>query len=208
MRFLLRELREPARLCTMIMYGSGLRLTECVSLRIKDIDLDRREITVHGGKGDKDRRVPLAESCVASLRQRIAERLERLRGDRRAGIRPTGIPESFLRKHPTADQDPRWAYVFPARRTFTDSSGTRRRHHLHQTVLQRAVQAAARSAGLTKRVSCHTFRHSFATHLLESGVDVRTVQSLLGHRDLKTTMRYLHVSSRGRAGVRSPADAL
>ena len=208
MRALLRELREPTRLCAMVMYGSGLRLMECVSLRIKDVDLDRCELTVRGGKGDKDRRVPLAESCVPPLRRILAERHERLRADRRADIRATGLEESFLRKHPNADREPPWAYVFPARRTFTDSKGIRRRHHIHQTVLQRAVQAAAKNAGLTKRVSCHTFRHSFATHLLESGVDVRMVQSFLGHRDLKTTMRYLHISSRGRAGVRSPADAL
>ena len=207
-RKLLRQLDEPARLCAMIMYGSGLRLTECVTLRVKDVDIERREITVHGGKGDKDRRVPLAESCVSPLKRAIQDVSDRHRHDRRADVRTTGMEESFLRKHPNADRELSWTYVFGAARTIVDDQGTRRRHHMHQTVLQRAVKRATDAAGLTKRVSCHTFRHSFATHLLESGVDVRTVQTLLGHRDLKTTMQYLHISSRGRAGIRSPADNL
>jgi integron integrase len=208
MRRLLRELRDPPRLCAMIMYGSGLRLSECVALRVKDVDIERREITVRGGKGDKDRRLPLAESCVNALTRALDAAADRHRRDRGGDVRTTGMEDSFLRKQPNADLERSWAYVFGAARTFIDANGQRRRHHLHQTVLQRAVKSATETAGLTKRISCHTFRHSFATHLLESGVDVRTVQSLLGPRDLRTTMQYLHISSRGRAGIRSPADNL
>jgi site-specific recombinase XerD len=135
MRKLLRELHDPARLCALLMYGSGLRLSECVSLRIKDVDLERREITVRGGKGDKDRRVPLAESCVNDLAGAIEAAAEGHRRDRRNDIRTTGMEDSFLRKRPNADLERSWAYVFGAARTLTDNHGQRRRHHLHQTVL-------------------------------------------------------------------------
>jgi integron integrase len=207
-RGIFRQLRGECRLSAELMYGSGLRVRECVSLRVKDIDLDRREIDVHGGKGDKDRRTPLAESCVAALRHQLRCREEEFRRDSRLGIRTSGLPEALLRKYPNADAEWRWQYVMAAARTFVDAAGVRRRHHFHETAVQRAVKAAADDAGITKRATCHSFRHSFATHLLESGSDIRTVQELLGHTDLRTTMIYTHVLNKGGLGVRSPADDL
>ncbi len=207
-RAIIAAIREPYRLCVALMYGSGLRISECLSLRVKDIDLDRREILVRGGKGQKDRRVPLAESSVMTLRHVFRAGEPRHRQDVRLGIRVTGIDVSLRRKYPNADREWRWWYVFPSSRTVLDGDGVRRRHHMHETGLQRAFKRAADAAKITKRVSCHTLRHSFATHLLESGSDIRTVQELLGHTDLKTTAIYTHVLNRGALGVRSPADSL
>jgi integron integrase len=207
-RGILRELEDPYRLCVELMYGSGLRVTECVRLRVKDVDLDRRELVVREGKGGKDRRVPLAETSVQPLAERIDREQRRFHADARAGVGTTGLSESLLRKIPGADRDWRWQYVFAASRTFPSADGRRWRHHLHETVLQRALREAVRAAGIAKRATCHSLRHSFATHLLESGADIRTVQELLGHADLRTTMIYTHVLNRGGLGVRSPADAL
>ena len=207
-RAILRRLEAPLSLCAQLMYGGGLRLAECVSLRIKDVDIDRREITVRSGKGGKDRRAPLPESCVNQLRRHLETRRQDAARDKRVGVRTTGIPSSLLRKYPGADSDWRWQYVFAAARTFADTTRTRRRHHLHESVLQRAFKAAVDDAGVPKRASCHSLRHSFATHLLESGSDIRTVQELLGHSDVRTTMIYTHVLNRGALGVRSPADNL
>jgi integron integrase len=207
-RAIFRQLSGEHRLGAELMYGSGLRVRECVSLRVKDVDLDRREIVVHGGKGDKDRRTPLAESCVPALRRQLKCREEEFRRDTRLGIRTSGLPDALLKKYPNADAEWRWQYVMAAARTFVDASGVRRRHHFHETSVQRAVKAAADDAGITKRATCHSFRHSFATHLLESGSDIRTVQELLGHTDLRTTMIYTHVLNKGGLGVRSPADDL
>jgi integron integrase len=207
LRALLRELRSVPRLCAELMYGSGLRVTECVALRVKDVDLDRSAIVVRGGKGAKDRVVPLGQHCAEELRAHLARALDSFRGDARRDIRTT-MPEGALpRKYPNADRDWRWRYVFASSRTVVDAEGVRRRHHLDATVLQRAIPDAARRAGLTKRVTCHTLRHSFATHLLERGEHIRRVQVMLGHTDVRTTMRYTHVQ-RGAAGVRSPADDL
>ena len=207
-RLILGRLRQPDRLVVSLLYGSGLRILECVSLRVKDICIDRREIIVRGGKGGKDRRVPLAESCVDDVSRmlRASNRLWRKDGTRR--IRVTGLDGALSVKMPDADREWPWYYLFPAARTFVDSSGVRRRHHLHETQVQRAVRITVREVGIGRRVTCHSFRHSFATHLLESGTDIRTIQNLLGHSDLRTTMIYTHVLNRGGLGVRSPADAL
>jgi len=207
-RQVLRRLTDPERLVVSLLYGSGLRIQECVSLRIKDVDTERREIIVRGGKGDKDRRVPLAQSALPDVARARRIAREVWEQDRRNKVRTTEIAEAYLRKVPTAAAEWGWYYLFPAARTFVDEGGGRRRHHLHASQVQRVVPAAAKNAGIAKRVSCHAFRHSFATHLLESGTDIRTIQELLGHTNLRTTMIYTHVLNRGALGVRSPADAL
>ena len=207
-RSILERLRQPDRLVVSLLYGSGLRIVECVSLRIKDVDVERREITVRAGKGGKDRRVPLAESALVDVRRAMRAAENAWHNDRRRRIRTTGIEGSLARKLPSAEGEWAWFYLFPATRTFVDSAGVRRRHHLHETQVQRTVRDAALDARVGKRVSCHAFRHSFATHLLESGADIRTIQELLGHSDVRTTMIYAHVLNRGGLGVTSPADRL
>ncbi len=207
-RLILAQLEEPVRLAARLMYGSGLRLMECMWLRVKDVDVDRREIVVRSGKGEKDRRTPLPESCVESLRRHLKRNWEVFEIDKRNDVRTTELPYALTRKYPNAETQWGWHYVFAATRTIVDVDRVRRRHHLHETVVQRSVRAAVRAAGIAKTASCHRFRHSFATHLLESGSDIRTVQELLGHSDVRTTMIYTHVLNRGGLGVRSPADSL
>lgn len=207
----LGELRGTARLVGWLLYGSGLRLLECLSLRVKDVDLERREIRVRRGKGAKDRVTVLAEGIRGELAAQL--RVVEEEYQRRCGQgREHGwveLPDALGTKYPQAGRSWPWQWLFPARRGYRDeATGQHRRHHLHPSAIQRAVSRAAARSGVPKRVSCHTFRHSFATHLLESGADIRTVQELLGHRDVSTTMLYTHVLNRGALGVRSPADRL
>jgi integron integrase len=197
------------QLMAKLLYGCGLRLMECVRLRIKDVDFDQNQIIVRDGKGMKDRATMLPEQ----LKPLLVEQLKRVRilheQDLRNGLGEVYLPYALERKHPSASREIGWQYVFPADRISGDPrSGRKRRHHVGEDGLQRAVQKAARTAGFTKPVSPHTFRHSFATHLLEAGYDIRTVQELLGHKDVSTTMIYTHVMKRGGMGVKSPLDTL
>lgn len=194
-------------LMASLLYGSGLRLMECVRLRIKDVEFSRGEILVHNGKGAKDRVTMLPEALLDPLAQQVRRTEERHRQDLAAGYGAVWLPHALARKYPAAPTEPGWQYVFPASRLSVDPrSGITRRHHADEQGLQRSVKKAVRRAGLRKPASCHTFRHSFATHLLESGYDIRTVQELLGHSDVRTTMIYTHVLNRGGKGVRSPLD--
>jgi integron integrase len=197
------------RLVGLLLYGSGLRLTECLMLRVKDLDLARGELTVRRGKGGTDR----VSVIPAVVRGALREHLRRVKAlhdrDLVEGRGRVELPEGLATKYPNAASSWSWQWIFPARRTYREpESGLVRRHHLHESVMQRAMATAVRASGIGKRASCHTLRHSFATHLLEAGYDIRTVQELLGHRDVSTTMIYTHVLNRGGRGVRSPADRL
>ena len=195
------------KLVAMLLYGAGLRLQECLSLRVKDVDIARREITVRRGKGQKDRRVMLPDAVRGPIEWHLAQVRQTHQADLAAGHGRVVLPDALARKFPNAPTEWAWQFVFPAGRICRDAQyGPPTRFHLHESVIQKAVADAARAAGLTKRVGCHTFRHSFATHLLESGSDIRTVQELLGHADVSTTMVYTHVLNRGGLGVRSPLD--
>ncbi len=194
---------------TALLYGAGLRITECLELRVKDVDFDRRQITVRRGKGRKDRRAVLPALVAATLLEQIEATRRRHVADLAAGFGAAVLPGALDRKYPNASRDWRWQFVFPAARLCRDPRwGGPTRYHLHESVIQRAIASAARDCGIVKRVSCHTFRHSFATHLLEDGHDIRTVQELLGHADVSTTMIYTHVLERGVLGVTSPVDKL
>lgn len=196
-------------LMALVLYGSGLRLLECARLRVQDFDFAAGQLHVRDGKGGKGRVTLLPARVRAPLRAQLDSVRDLHRADLASGAGRVQLPHALERKYPNADREWRWQWVFPAARLHTDrDSGRRRRHHLHETVLQRAVRSAAARCGLTKRVTCHTFRHSFATHLLEDGYDIRTVQELLGHKDVATTMIYTHVLGSGVAGIRSPADHL
>lgn len=201
------QLEGRNRLACLILYGSGLRLLECLALRVKDIDVDERSLIVRGGKGNKDRRTVLSDVAAAGLSRHLLRVRALHQQDIAAGGGAVVLPTALIRKYPRLASEWSWQWVFPATRRYMEpDTRIMRRHHMDPSVLQRAVYAAVRESGIAKRVSCHTFRHSFATHLLEAGYDIRTVQELLGHRDVRTTMIYTHVLGRGAFGVRSPAD--
>jgi integron integrase len=202
-------LRGRSRLVVGLLYGSGLRLTEVLELRVKDLDLDRRELTVRHGKGGKDRRTVVPQELVTPLRNHLGELSAWFQRERSTGAQGVSIPGALKRKYPGASTAFEWQWVFPSRTFCRDPyDGSTVRHHVHPRTLQRTVRQALHRAGITKPAGCHTFRHCFATHLLESGSDIRTVQELLGHSDVKTTMIYTHVLNRGGQAVRSPLDGL
>lgn len=195
------------QLVAKLLYGCGLRLMEGLRLRVKDVDFERSEIRVRDGKGAKDRVTVLPVTVAPALREHLHRRCLQHQADLRVGRGATVLPYALARKYPSASREWGWQFVFAASGHYQDKeSGEWRRHHLHETTVQKAVRRAATLCGMTKSVHCHTFRHSFATHLLEAGYDIRTVQELLGHRDVSTTMIYTHVLNRGGLAVKSPLD--
>lgn len=206
---MLSSLDGTPRLVCMLQYGSGLRLLEALQLRVKDLDFARGEVVVRDGKGQKDRVTMLPRALNEPLTEHLRAVRAQHEADLRRGLGRAPLPGALLRKYPTADRDWPWQWVFPATSHYTDRhSGVQHRHHLHESVVQKAVRQAAVRSGIGKRVTTHSFRHSFATHLLEDGYDIRTVQELLGHRSVKTTMIYTHVLNRGGRGVFSPLDRI
>jgi integron integrase len=206
-RALLGLMNGVPRTVAVLMYGSGLRLLECLSLRVKDLDFGRMEIRLRRGKGGKDRVTMLPCAARADLLEQLRRARVLHQKDLDEGAGHVVLPDAIVRKYPNAPTEWGWQFVFPANsRYFDPEARIERRHHLHETVIQKAVRYAARRAGITKHATCHSLRHSFATHLLESGYDIRTVQELLGHRHVTTTQIYTHVLNRSRLGVVSPAD--
>jgi integron integrase len=191
----------------LLLYGAGLRLNECLELRVKDLDFERREIVVRGAKGGRERHTMIPLAAIVPLRHQLNQAHAIHTADLKAGFGHVDLPNALHRKYPRANSEWPWQWVFPANRRYRErNAGVERRYHIHPSAMQRAVRRAVQSAGLSKRATCHTFRHSFATHLLEDGYDIRTVQELLGHRSVRTTMIYTHVLNRGGLSVRSPAD--
>lgn len=206
---LLAGIEGTQHLMAALLYGTGMRLMECVRLRVQDIDFHYHQIVVRDGKGQKDRVVPLPMRLEAPLQEHLRQVQALHEQDLAEGYGEVFLPDALERKWPNAPKEWIWQYVFPSGRLSVDPrSGKTRRHHVHENGLQKALKAAAQRTGMTKKVNCHCLRHSFATHLLESGYDIRTVQELLGHADVSTTMIYTHVLNRGGQGVRSPLDAL
>ena len=196
-------------LMASLMYGAGLRLMECLRLRVQDIDFARNEILVRDGKGAKDRLTMLPESLKGPIKDHLKKVKTIHERDLADGWGRVQMPRALDRKYPNAPREWRWQWVFPQEKRWKNTkTGEEGRHHIDESLVQKSVRDATTKAGLTKRATCHTFRHSFATHLLEGGYDIRTVQELLGHNDVKTTMIYTHVLNRGPTGVRSPVDGL
>ena len=197
------------QLIVKLLYGSGLRITECLRLRVQDMDLEMKALTVRNGKGDKDRITTFPERLVQPLKEHLVRVKVIHEQDLEEGHGQVYLPHALARKYPHADRDWRWQYVFPAgHRSIDPRSGQTRRHHLDPSPINKAIAKTIRQTGISKRISAHTFRHSFATHLLQRGTDIRTIQALLGHADISTTMIYTHVLQQGGHGVTSPLDDL
>ena len=206
---LLSQVDARYRLICQMLYGTGLRLMECMCLRVKDVDFDRQVIVVRQGKGGKDRVVMLPASLVQTLREQLAQSRELWAADRAANVPGVWMPDALARKYPRADSSWAWHWVFPADHLSVDPrTGVRRRHHQYEQTVGRALSLAVARSNIAKKVTAHTLRHSFATHLLDTGVDIRRIQELLGHADVSTTMIYTHVLSSSAAGTPSPLDAL
>jgi integron integrase len=203
---LIGALNPPYRLMAEIMYGSGLRVSECIALRVQDIDFGRKSIVVRAGKGDKDRLTLLADRIVPGLQRQIDHARIRLAEDLELGFAGVTIPHAYERKVPSAPRSLPWQFLFAATRLCDDPRGAKYRHHMDPSAVQRAIKVAVGKTELTKTAGCHTLRHSFATHLLEAGTDLRTIQTLLGHSSIKTTQIYTHVATRGVLGAISPLD--
>ena len=204
---LLAAMKDTYQLMTRLLYGTGMRLMECIRLRVKDVEFERNQIIVREGKGQKDRVTVLPSSIKPALQDHLARIKLRHEQDLKEGYGQVYLPNALAQKYPAADREWCWQWVFPsAKRSVDPRSGKERRHHIQEVGLQRAVKEAVRLSGINKPASCHTLRHSFATHLLESGYDIRTVQELLGHKDVSTTMIYTHVMQQPGIGVRSPLD--